>query len=196
MRAMTPTRSTFLAAVSLLLVVVLGAVRWWLAPERGVLWAVIMFALPLVWVGLARPRWRPGTGLVSENSGLNVSVATAAGLFAAALAMSLARAYGVLDHGDTRRIMGLILGSILVAVGNSLPKQLTPIARMSCDPARKQALQRFAGWTFVVTGIAYAAAWLVAPRDSAGIVAAAIGLAGTLIVLVAVVRVAAARGGA
>ena len=50
-----------------------------------------------------------------------------------------------------------------VLTGNAVPKVLTPLAAMKRDPARVQAFRRFAGWAWVLTGIAYSLAWLALP---------------------------------
>ena len=59
----------------------------------------------------------------------------------------------------------VILGAFIVATGNALPKTLTPLSVLRCDPApaRAQALHRFAGWAWVLTSPALSVAWLALP---------------------------------
>ena len=49
--------------------------------------------------------------------------------------------------------------------GNAIPKQLASLA--GPDPARVQGFRRFAGWTWVLTGLALVIAWLTLPLASA-----------------------------
>ena len=74
--------------------------------------------------------------------------------------------------GDTlERMQGVMMGLIVVVFSNLAPKTLEPLSASGCDPSRKQALQRFSGWTLVVGGLGYSLAWLVLPIEHAGIVA-------------------------
>jgi len=41
-----------------------------------------------------------------------------------------------------------------------MPKTLTPLSAMQCDVASVQAFQRLVGWTWVLTGLAFAIAQL------------------------------------
>lgn len=43
-----------------------------------------------------------------------------------------------------------------------------PPAKERCTTSRKQVLQRFAGWIFVIMGLGYVLAWLVLPVEQAG----------------------------
>lgn len=40
---------------------------------------------------------------------------------------------------------------------------LVPLSASACDVARMQAFQRLAGWTWVLTGLAYSVLWLALP---------------------------------
>jgi hypothetical protein len=105
-----------------------------------------------------------------------------AGLF---LGSSLALRLLSPDHLSAdlaRRWLGVLTGLVLVVYANALPKELSPLARMRCDPAAEQAMRRFAGWALTLGGGAYAMAWLVAPLDRANPIA--VGLLGTSLVLV------------
>ena len=58
-------------------------------------------------------------------------------------------------------------GVALLVLGNAIPKTLTPLASQRCDPARLQRLQRLAGWTWVASGAALVAIWLMVPIETA-----------------------------
>lgn len=71
------------------------------------------------------------------------------------------------DVETSKRTSMALIGILFVFFGNALPKQLTPLSVLSCSGARIQAFQRFSGWTWVLTGLAYAAIWLLAPMAMA-----------------------------
>ncbi|MBX7186215.1 MAG: rhodanese-like domain-containing protein [Vicinamibacteria bacterium] len=69
------------------------------------------------------------------------------------------------------RLMGVLMGALVVFYANDVPKSLTPLVRMRCDPAAEQALRRFAGWSLALGGAAFAAASILAPYESADAIA-------------------------
>lgn len=92
-----------------------------------------------------------------------------------------------LGPGTARRLLGVLLGAVVIGYANAVPKALPSLLRMRCDPAADQALRRFTGWSLVLGGVGYALAWAVAPLAHANLLAAA--LLGTA-VLAVVLRLA------
>ncbi|MCW5716624.1 MAG: hypothetical protein KIS68_02220 [Bauldia sp.] len=70
---------------------------------------------------------------------------------------------------------------VLVATGNFVPK--LRLFQPSTGAAHVNAIDRFAGWTFVVCGLAFAAVFVLAPADKILVVPPLIVLAGFLAVL-------------
>ena len=85
------------------------------------------------------------------------------------------------------RIPGALTGMLVVLYANALPKTLSPLSRMRCDPGAEQALRRLVGWSLTVGGLGYTAAWIAAPIDSA--LALSTSMLGASVVLV-ILRVA------
>jgi hypothetical protein len=85
-------------------------------------------------------------------------------MLANALSLKLAAALGAAARDDlAKRATMVILGAFLVVTGNALPKTLTPLLVLRCDAARAQAFHRFAGWAWVLSGLALSIAWLALP---------------------------------
>lgn len=63
------------------------------------------------------------------------------------------------------RSAGMLMGVIVIAMGNGIPKQVSS--------ARGLVVLRIAGWAFVLGGVGYALAWLALPLRYAGDVAIA-----------------------
>jgi hypothetical protein len=61
------------------------------------------------------------------------------------------------------RLMGMLMGSVVLVSANAIPKRLVPLARLSCAPAREQTLRRFAAWALVLGGLGYTLAFALAP---------------------------------
>ncbi len=91
----------------------------------------------------------------------------AGALVATAVVIKLAQ-HGALGVESGTRLFGALSGAVVIGYANALPKALVPLVRLRCDPAAEQALRRFAGWTLCLGGLAYTAAWLVAPFERAG----------------------------
>jgi hypothetical protein len=106
------------------------------------------------------------------------------GLFLAASAAIGFLAPEHISEELSRRLMGVMLGALVVYYANAAPRALTPLARLRCDPAAEQAFRRFFGWTLVLGGVAYMLAYIVAPLDVADVVATAL-LGAAMLVIVA-----------
>ena len=113
----------------------------------------------------------------AKQLGRSVIVAAVILLASAMLAWA-APAY--LSDDMARRLFGVLLGAVVVAYSNSIPKMLASRARTRCSPAQDQAARRFAGWSMVLGGLGYMLAWMFAPLSMAALLggaALAIGLA-------------------
>ncbi len=66
------------------------------------------------------------------------------------------------------RLLGVLLGAAVMLFANAVPKALTPLASMRCNPATEQSLRRFTGWSLTLGGLIYAITWLLAPIEMAG----------------------------
>jgi hypothetical protein len=83
-----------------------------------------------------------------------------------------------------RRLLGVLMGAVVVVYANAVPKVLTPLIKARCNPISEQAIRRFTGWSLVFGGAAYAAAWAIAPFRSADVFAASF-LGASLLLVVA-----------
>lgn len=70
----------------------------------------------------------------------------------------------------SQRLLGALLGAVVVVYSNSIPKVLASLAQRRCTPAQEQAARRFAGWSMVLGGLAYMLASLLAPIDHATLI--------------------------
>lgn len=73
------------------------------------------------------------------------------------------RQHHVVSAEAAVRLMGMMMGLLVLVCANAIPKTLVPLARLSCDPAREQTLRRVAGWAGVLGGLGYTLAYALAP---------------------------------
>jgi hypothetical protein len=78
-----------------------------------------------------------------------------------AAGLAYARRIGLMGPDITVRGTMAITGLMLAVYGNAIPKVIT----VTTPSAR--AIQRFAGWAFVLSGLAYMAIWALAPLSLA-----------------------------
>ncbi len=78
------------------------------------------------------------------------------------------------------RLSGVLLGLVVIANANNVPKALPRRLPASLNAAEEQSERRFVGWSLVLGGLGYAATWLLAPIDRANTIAGLL-LAATLI---------------
>src|SRR5277367_3106393 len=105
-----------------------------------------------------------------------------------AMTFALANEVGVLDDDVTRRAIGLVIGLMIVVIGNFLPK-LRPL-HSSSSQASAAASERLSGWILVLAGSAWLASFALAPLNQARHVAALIGLCAVTFIAVNLVRLA------
>jgi hypothetical protein len=119
-------------------------------------------------------------------------------LLVAAVIMGVSVALGRLapEHLSTElatRLVQIMMGIVVIAYSNAIPKALTPLVQLRCAPAVEQRLRRFAGWTLTLGAVGYVLAWALAPIALAPVLAMVL-LAGSLLIVLA--RFAWAKKGA
>lgn len=132
----------------------------------------------------------------NRSQALRVSIPH--GLILAGLLLAVSVALKLLspDHLSpelARRLLGVLMGTVVVVYANAVPKALSPLIRMRCDPVAEQAMRRFAGWSLALGGAAYAVAWVIAPLKDANVLAATL-LGAALLLVVARLAWGMARG--
>jgi hypothetical protein len=174
-----------LLALSTLLV----AWNWYVQPQRVSVWVTTLVLLGVMMLVALAVRRSKNEASSRRGADSIVSGIVFAGLMlASSLGLKLATALGVMSRSDlAQRTLMVILGAFFTFTGNALPKTLRPLAA-KCDGARVQALQRLAGWTWVITGLTFAVAWLVLPVGLAQPVSLVVLLGGMLIVVAQIVR--------
>ncbi|MES2130157.1 MAG: hypothetical protein V4463_23040 [Pseudomonadota bacterium] len=103
-----------------------------------------------------------------SREGLRLALVQAALLIVIALLMR----YGWLDREFGARGCGALMGMIVLAFGNVIPKR--------ASFARPLQVRRIAGWSLVLSGLAYALCWLLLPLGVGGDAALACLMAGCL----------------
>ncbi len=83
-----------------------------------------------------------------------------------------------------RRLIGVMLGAVVLIYANAVPKALSPMIEARCNPADSQAIRRFTGWSLVLGGAAYSVAWMVAPIEHANAIAGGLLCFAVMIIIV------------
>ncbi len=102
---------------------------------------------------------------------LRRSLLVAAAFLLLACALREFKLHDVVSPALAERLMGLMMGAVVVANANAAPKKLVPLDRLACDPAREQRLRRFAAWALVLGGLGWMLAYAFAPVDIAATLA-------------------------
>lgn len=89
-----------------------------------------------------------------------------------------------ISPGLAQRLLGALMGAVVVVYANAAPKALLPLDQLRCAPAAEQAKRRFTGWTLTLGGAAYALAWMIAPLEHANLISASL-LGAALLLVVA-----------
>jgi hypothetical protein len=183
----------------LTLTAALAAANWYLDPEDAWRWAIglaftgVMACVLLTARHISGRVTSGGTAARNAHASIRGAVVIGSLILIAGLGAQLATALGLGSDAYlselSKRLTMALTGLFFVMTGNSVPKALTPLSAGQCaDPARAQAFQRSMGWTWVMTGLAFAAAWLMLPLDVAQPVAITCMFAGMAIIVARIVR--------
>ena len=145
--------------------VILGAALCWLRPGQALAWALAMIVLPAA--ALVRAKVMRTGNTIQAHKAITGALIFVGLMLSVTLAAWLAAAVGLIDdplaHAIATRATSVFVGVFFVLRGNSLPKMLTPLSDIRCDPATLQTLRRRTGWAYVLAGFAYTVLWLVLP---------------------------------
>jgi len=158
--------SHFFAPTMLVLITVLAAMNWYVRPGHvaGSIVALLMVGGMALALLLVPRRLEDESARRHAAASIRSGISFAGSIIVLSLGLKLATVFGTARSVELswRGIMA-ILGIFFVFTGNAIPKTLRPLAGLPEDAARVQAFQRFVGWTWVLTGLAFAIAWLVLP---------------------------------
>lgn len=90
------------------------------------------------------------------------------------IAFSAIITFAVTDQELRLRLFGISMGIMVAYYGNAVSKNLTPLARLRCDPVTEQSLRRFSAWILTLAGLAYVIVYLAFPPDEAVLIATAL----------------------
>lgn len=182
---MSTRTAIYLAFFAITAEIVAGMFWWAIEPSNTFLILPMTALLPAIWlVATILQRFNISV-CAAEQSPAELATGIAMGAFLMTLMMgkNIAEEFALLDIAIAERIVGVTIGVFLMFMGNSIPKVLTPISKMRCDPARAQAVQRYAGRVFMLAGLAITIAWIATPIDFASIVMLAAGGASLILVI-------------
>jgi hypothetical protein len=105
------------------------------------------------------------------NHPIRRSLLIAAIYLSTAVVLSELRQHHVVSADLVVRLMGMLMGSVVLLSANAIPKRLIPLDRLSCDPGREQTLRRLGGRALVLGGLGYMLAYALAPSAIASTLA-------------------------
>jgi hypothetical protein len=109
--------------------------------------------------------------------------------------LTLANKLGWIDSETTTRGVMVVIGLMLLCIGNAMPKrQEGPPPHSVGDIAVRQSITRVGGWAMTLGGLVWTGLWAFAPRDVALVGSvASVGTATVVMVVFAVWRYRASR---
>ena len=170
---MNPKTQTIIALLLLPLNAAMALYLYPISSTRSIAMLITIGAFACVWAGARTIARAKGCDWVTSKTRREIvgSIITASlVLLGANIAIAL-RDAGYIEGDISKRIVGVVLGAVLVFMGNAMPKKLAPTCRENSNTAnlaRTQRVQRFMGWTFVLAGLIYMGIWLTVDLDRVG----------------------------
>lgn len=174
-----PVMRAIYPGLTVTLVAALAMAVWALEREMWFVWVGVSVLLPIAWAAFELPRKEP-------SDEIRRGIFFASFLLAFPLAFAIGDSLGLYNSDEysiASVALGFLMGSVLIYMGNTIPKRLPPLDEDKFDAAKVQQVQRFAGWAFVLAGIGYILAWLILPTVPANIVATGLTLIATALIL-------------
>jgi hypothetical protein len=113
----------------------------------------------------------------------SVAVAVAALILGTAAALRYAQGIDFIEPDAAKRTMQVMIGLILAAYANLMPKDVGRWRASTLAVARAQSVLRVGGWAMTLAGLVYAGLWAFAPLAFADIAAVAVVASAMLITL-------------
>lgn len=152
------------AVVTVVLAEALAIALLLIVPEKRTYWLIATLTMPILWAGAELMK--------RDKASLRLAISYAALMLALVEALAIARAVGLIAKGDEAfalRFLGMAGGLVILAFGNMLPKRAGCVDPAAPDAARRQKLQRYSAWVFVLAGLANTAIWALAPIKQAAL---------------------------
>lgn len=99
------------------------------------------------------------------------------------LGLSYARSEGMISNEAAKRGVQVMIGLVLAAYANLMPKELAPATLPRSVAGRVQKARRIGGWALTLAGLTQSGLWALAPID----VANALSIAGILAALAIII---------
>jgi hypothetical protein len=174
-------------------VAALAVANWILEPTRAPAWLASIATMAVIWiVVLVMERARSATDTARRF--LFGSAETAGVVLSISLVFALLDEIGLGAGSAGARAQGVVMGVILMAMGNIIPKIVSPLGAKPRAAARAQAMQTFAGRAFFIAGLGYAGVWLLLAPGEAKPVALTICATATALVIARMMWMFAACG--
>jgi hypothetical protein len=110
-----------------------------------------------------------------------VAVAIAVFILAAAAALRYAQSIQSISPDTARRAMQVMIGLILAAYANLMPKDVGRWPASARAAAKSQSVLRVGGWMLTLAGLGYAGLWAFAPIPYADVAAMALVALATIV---------------
>lgn len=94
---------------------------------------------------------------------MSAALVTAGGIISLSVALAYAQRLGIVDAGSATRAMQVVIGLVLAAYSNFMPKRGAQACGADRDLSRAQAARRVGGWSMTLAGLGYAGLWAFAP---------------------------------
>jgi len=152
-------------AITLMLMIVVAAMIVWPYKQQAsliVLGGVAVFSS--VWFIVRTIHLRCGKEWISSTSRREIlfGIILASMLLLGSIIATLFKELELIDQDMTKRISGVLIGVMLICMGNYMPKKLTQQpGSCACGTPKSASLQRVMGWIFVIAGVLYAGVFLL-----------------------------------
>lgn len=112
---------------------------------------------------------------------VSIALALAAALLGAAAALRYAQSLEMVGAESARRTMQVMIGLILAAYANVMPKDIGRFRGSARGATTSQTAMRVGGWSLTLAGLCYAGIWAFTPLAFADVAGTAVVAVATLV---------------
>lgn len=165
---MKPKTQSILAFTLFSFIVVVGLILWPRNAEGSLVVLISVAVMSAVWASVRWMHTRKGCEWMESKSRREIMFAInlASVLLLGSITATLFKEFDMINADTTKRVSGVMIGLMMVCMGNYMPKKLSGGCDSTCAATSSaRSLQRYMGWTFVIAGLLYAGVWMLIDLD-------------------------------
>ncbi len=173
---MKPKTQSITATTILSLITLVALILWPMNAEGSIVVLISVAAMSMVWLGIRQMVLKKNHDWINSTTRREIlfAIILAGLLLLVSIIGTLFKELDLINNEIAKRSSGVMIGVMLILLGNYMPKKLThsggdSCCSTGCSIGESSGTQRLVGWIFVIAGILYAGIWLLVDLEQTSV---------------------------